>query len=79
MGERGPIILENTCTSCPLLHISPQPVLPLLCCGFRHGVFCALYLHLGLEVILNFNLLVMGPEAGSGGISPESPPSTVSL
>lgn len=79
MGERGPIILENTCTSCLLLHISPQPELPVLCYGFRHSVFCALHLHLGLEVILNFNLLVMGPEAGSGGILPESLPSTVSL
>lgn len=50
--------------SCPLLRLQTRPVL-------------ALHLYLGLEEILNFNLLVMDPDAGSGGVLPKSLPSAV--
>ena len=78
MGEKGTHHPgKHMNTQCPLLHISPQLVPPVLCYGFRHGVSLARHLYLGLEVILNFNLLVMDPEAGSGAILHESLPSTV--
>lgn len=55
LGEKGTHPGKHVYAQCPLLHISLQLVLPVLCYSFRHGTSLVLHLHLGLEVILNFN------------------------